>query len=252
MPSSAVVSTAEPAKAPAPPPANEADEATAETSEYPDAPEDGTGEVRDVGPRKIGAGRCLLRVGRVDPSLDAVVRGWFGAREASAAHEAARICSSTVQLGLVAAGFACRALARRSRLLVVACYTFPNVGGNANPSRSHAVFDLTGGRPKALTVGDMFVDRPAACSVVGAALAARGPQLHERSPTEWSEKCRVSRGAPVADDTVSVVGANLTFDVTDEFMAWGNAPDPLRIPIADLRAVLTARFAALLGGESFR
>lgn len=70
----------------------------------PDKPEDGTGEVRDVALTKSGAGRCLLRVGPVDPTLDAVVRGWIRRRETTAAHEAARICSSTLQRGLVAAG----------------------------------------------------------------------------------------------------------------------------------------------------
>lgn len=218
----------------------------AEASDYPDEPEDGQGQLRDVGPRKAGGGRCLLRVAPVDPALHEVVRQWIHTREEVAARDAAALCGSERASGAVAAGFACRALARRPAALAVACYTFPNVMGNANPSRAHAVFDTAGGSAKRLGVTDMFVDPQAACTVVGAALAARGPQLHERSPAEWSERCRVSAGSPVADDAVSVLGPNLTFDVSHDFLAWGNAPDPLQVPVEALRSVLTPRFAALL------
>lgn len=241
-----VATVVPPVDASASPDVGAAAENPAEASDYPDEPEDGQGQVRDVGGRKAGGGRCLLRVAPVDPALHAVVRQWIHTREEVAARDAAALCGSDRASGAVAAGFACRALARRPAVLAVACYTFPNVVGNANPSRVHALFETTGGSAKRLGVADMFLDHRAACTVVGAALAARGPQLHERSPAEWSERCRVSPASPVADDGVSVLGPNLTFDVSYDFLAWGNAPDPLQVPVEALRNVLTPRFAALL------
>ena len=222
-----------------------AEESEADASDYPDEPEDGQGELRDLGRKTAKGEACQLRVGPVDPSLDALVRDWIGTRETSAARDAAALCGSNFVLGPVTAGFACRARRRRPKVLIVACYTFPNIMGNANPFRSHAVFDLTG--PKRLGVGDMFLNKSATCKDVGVALADRGPQLHDRSPAAWAERCRVSPQTPVADSTISIVGPNLTFDVSGEFLAWGNAPDPVVIPIADLRQVLRPRFAALLG-----
>lgn len=219
------------------------DEASKDESDLPDEPEDGQGHLLDVG---VHAGDCRLRVVPADPSLPAFVQEWIAAKEKDAAHEAAALCSLGRATGPLAAGFACRGRLRRANTLIVACYTFPNVMGNANPSRAHAVFDVTFGRAKRLGVEDMFLDRRRTCRVVGDALAARGAQLHVRTATEWSSRCLASSSGPVSDDSVSIVGSAITFDLPYDFFAWGNAPDPLIVPVAKLDGALTPRFAALL------
>lgn len=220
-------------------------ETSEDDSDLPDEPEEGQGRLRDVGVR-LGGGACRLRSASPDPSLPPVVRQWITEKEEVAAREASSLCGLGRAAGAVAAGFACRARWRRANVLIVACYTFPNVVGNSNPSRAHAVFDLTAGRAKRLGVAEMFLDRRRACRIVGEALAARGPQLHDRSPEQWASRCLVSSNGPVSDDAVSVVGTRMTFDASYDFLAWGNAPDPLSVPIEDIVGALTPRFAALL------
>ena len=230
---------ANPAAASAPTPiANQDPEDSAEASDEPDEPDDGQGVVRDLGPKKRG-GRCLLRIGPSDSSLRGAVLDWIQKRETIAARDTLDLCSSERPSGDGASAFACLARKRRPNVLVVGCYTFPNVMGNANPYRAHAVFDTTGGVPKRLLVSDMFTNKSAVCDVVGAALAARGPQLHERTAAQWADRCRTSAGSPVADETVSVGGPNVTFDTSYEFWVWGNAQGPVQVPAKDLRRALT-------------
>lgn len=240
------VATAAASHAPdlAPPDAGQ-EETSEDDSDLPDEPEDGQGRLRDVGGR-LGGGVCRLRSASPDPSLPPVVRQWITEKEEVAAREASSLCGIGRAAGSVAAGFACRARWRRANVLIVACYTFPNVAGNSNPSRSHAVFDLTAGRAKRLGVAEMFLDRRRTCRIVGEALAARGPQLHERSPTQWASRCLASSSGPVSDEAVSVVGTRITFDLPYDFLAWGNAPDPLSVPIEEIVGVLTPRLATLL------